>query len=58
MDTAAFNIRKGDTFTYRGETFTAAADATGEFSTYVKVEDYHGSPSEIYIPSGTQVVIL
>lgn len=53
----SFEIKQGDLFRYRGYTYRATANATGEFNTYVKVLDTEDRPSEIILPSGSVVLV-
>ena len=58
MERPAFLIECGETFTYNGHTYTAIAEPTGEFATYIKVYDpMFAENSEIYLPSGAMVTI-
>lgn len=58
MEKNAFEIKAGDKFMYQGLTYRATQNATGEFATYVKVyDDQIGNDSEIYLPSGSVVLM-
>jgi hypothetical protein len=56
MQISAYDVKAGDTFTYCGETYTATANATGEFNAYIKVT--RGGGGEIRIPHGDTVTKL
>lgn len=51
-----YSIKAGQTFDYAGDRYTATADATGEFNTYVRCTNHRtGTEGEIVIRHGNTV---
>lgn len=56
---SGYDIKAGDKFRYGGQTYRATADATGEFSAYVRCfNDTTGMDTEIIVQHGNSVEII
>lgn len=50
---SGYDIKAGDRFTYGGNTYTATADATGEFNAYIEaISEATGQPTTVVIAHG------